>query len=60
MSYTQWDKGFYDGWNEGYHHALDDIRQYLLEHSPRASLEVFEALNELNKNYKDNPAKEAK
>lgn len=55
MSNTQWDKGSYDSLSEGYHHALDDTRQYLIENRPRASLEVFE----VNKNYKDNPAKEA-
>lgn len=48
MSYTQWDKGFFEGWRAGYEKALDDIREELLEYQRKEQplpIEVFEILD---------------
>ena len=51
MSYTQWDKGFMEGWKDGYKHAIEDVRQELLtlqaDTKAPVSIEIFEILNYL-------------
>lgn len=45
------DKAYYDGWHDGYKHAIEDIRQELLtlEADAKApvSLEIYKTLNHL-------------
>ena len=49
MSATREDKAYYEGWHDGYKHAIDDIRQELLtlEADAKApvSVEIYEILN---------------
>lgn len=49
MSATREDKAYYEGWHDGYKHAIDDIRQELLtlEADAKApvSIEIYETLN---------------
>lgn len=49
MSATRADKAYYEGWHDGYKHAIDDIRQELLtlEADTKApvSVEIYEILN---------------
>lgn len=49
MSATREDKVYYEGWQDGYKHAIDDIRQKLLtlEADTKApvSIEIYEVLN---------------
>lgn len=49
MSATREDKVYYEGWQDGYKHAIDDIRQELLtlEANTKApvSIEIYEILN---------------
>ena len=49
MSATRDDKVYYEGWQDGYKHAIDDIRQELLtlEANTKApvSIEIYEILN---------------
>lgn len=48
MSATREDKAYYEGWHDGYKHAIDDIRQELLtlEADTKApvSIEIYEIL----------------
>ena len=43
------DKAYYEGWHDGYKHAIDDIRQELLtleaDTETYVSLEIYEILN---------------
>ena len=43
------DKAYYEGWQDGYKHAIEDIRQELLtleaDTEAYVSLEVYEILN---------------
>lgn len=52
MSATKQDKVYFEGWNDGYKHAIDDIRQELLtlEADTKApvSIEIYEILNFMN------------
>lgn len=45
------DKAYYEGWHDGYKHAIDDIRQELLtlEADTKApvSVEIYEILNHM-------------
>lgn len=45
------DKAYYEGWHDGYNHAIDDIRQELLtlEADTKApvSVEIYEILNHM-------------
>lgn len=45
------DKAYYEGWQDGYKHAIEDIRQELLtlEADTKApvSLEIYEILNHI-------------
>ena len=49
MSATRGDKAYYEGWHDGYKHAIDDIRQELLtleaDTETYVSLEIYEILN---------------
>lgn len=49
MSATREDKVYYEGWHDGYKHAIDDMRQELLtlEADTKApvSIEIYEILN---------------
>lgn len=49
MSATREDKVYYEGWHDGYKHAIDDIRQELLtleaDTKAPASIEIYETLN---------------
>ena len=49
MSATREDKAYYDGWHDGYKHAIEDIRQELLtleaDTETYVSLEIYETLN---------------
>lgn len=49
MSATREDKAYYEGWHDGYKHAIDDIRQEILtlEADAKApvSIEIYEILN---------------
>ena len=51
MSATREDKAYYEGWHDGYKHAIDDIRQELLtlEADTKApvSIEIYEILNHM-------------
>lgn len=43
------DKAYYEGWHDGYKHAIEDIRQELLtleaDTETYVSLEIYETLN---------------
>ena len=47
------DKAYYEGWHDGYKHAIDDIRQELLtldkETETYVSIEIYETLNRMKK-----------
>lgn len=49
MSATREDKAYYEGWHDGYKHAIDDMRQELLtleaDTETYVSLEIYEILN---------------
>lgn len=49
MSATREDKVYYEGWHDGYKHAIDDMRQELLTLEANTetyvSLEIYETLN---------------
>jgi len=51
MSATREDKAYYEGWHDGYKHAIDDIRQELLtleaDTETYVSLEIYETLNHM-------------
>lgn len=51
MSATREDKAYYEGWHDGYNHAIDDIRQELLtleaDTETYVSLEIYETLNHM-------------
>lgn len=54
MSATREDKVYYEGWHDGYKHAIDDIRQELLAieagvkaHVSIDSTEIYEMLNHM-------------
>lgn len=51
MSATREDKVYYEGWQDGYKHAIDDIRQELLtlEQDTKApvSIEIYKILNSM-------------
>ena len=53
MSATREDKVYYEGWHDGYKHAIDDIRQELLtlEADTKApvSIEIYETLNHMKR-----------
>lgn len=53
MSATREDKVYYDGWHDGYKHAIEDIRQELLtlEADTKApvSIEIYETLNHMKR-----------
>ena len=43
------DKAYHEGWNDGYQHAIEDIRQELLtleaDMKAPVSIEIYEILN---------------
>lgn len=47
------DRAYYDGWHDGYKHAINDIRQKLLalqhEDGKKLPIEVYVELNRLEK-----------
>lgn len=49
MSYTKQDKEYFLGWQDGYKHAIDDMRQELLtleaDTNAPVSIEIYEILN---------------
>ena len=49
MSATREDKVYYEGWHDGYIHAIEDVRQELLtleaDTETYVSLEIYETLN---------------
>lgn len=49
MGMTKGDKAYYEGWHDGYKHAIEDIRQELLtleaDTETYVSLEIYETLN---------------
>lgn len=49
MSYTKQDKVYFEGWHDGYMHAIEDIRQELLtleaDTETYVNLEIYETLN---------------
>ena len=49
MSATREDKAYYEGWHDGYKHAIDDIRQEILtlkaDTKAPISIEIYEILN---------------
>lgn len=51
MSATREDEVYYEGWHDGYKHAIEDIRQELLtlEADTKApvSIEIYEILNHM-------------
>lgn len=51
MSATREDKVYYEGWQDGYKHAIEDMRQELLalEADTKApvSIEIYEILNSM-------------
>lgn len=51
MSATREDKVYYEGWHDGYKHAIDDMRQELLtleaDTETYVSLEIYETLNHM-------------
>lgn len=51
MSATREDKAYYEGWHNGYKHAIEDVRQELLtlEADTKApvSIEIYETLNHM-------------
>lgn len=53
MGATREDKAYYEGWHDGYKHAIDDIRQELLtlEADTKApvSIEIYETLNRMKR-----------
>ncbi|MEE0888036.1 MAG: hypothetical protein U0L97_02375 [Candidatus Saccharimonadaceae bacterium] len=53
MSATREDKVYYEGWHDGYKHAIDDIRQELLtleaDTETYVSLEIYETLNHMKR-----------
>lgn len=57
MSATREDKVYFEGWNDGYKHAIDDIRQELLtlEADTKApvSIEIYEILNYMTRRIKN-------
>lgn len=53
MSATREDKAYYEGWHDGYKHAIDDMRQELLtleaDTETYVSLEIYETLNHMKR-----------
>lgn len=59
MSATREDKVYYEGWHDGYKHAIDDIRQELLtleadkkalvEIEALVNIEIYEILNRMKR-----------
>lgn len=51
MSATKKDKVYFEGWKDGYKHAIEDVRQELLtlqaDTKAPVSIEIFEILNYL-------------
>lgn len=51
MSATREDKAYYEGWHDGYKHAIDDIRQELLtleaDTKSPVGIEIYEILNHM-------------
>lgn len=51
MSATREDKAYYEGWHDGYNHAIEDIRQELLtlkaDTKAPISIEIYETLNHM-------------
>lgn len=47
------DKAYFEGWHDGYKHAIDDMRQELLtldkETETYVSIEIYETLNRMKK-----------
>ncbi len=45
------DKAYYEGWHDGYKHAIDDIRQELLtleqDTKTPVSIEIYKILNSM-------------
>lgn len=52
MSYTQWDKGFLEGYRCGQERELREVREALLE-AKGVPIEVFEVLNKLSDEVKE-------
>ena len=52
------DKAYYEGWHDGYRHAIDDIRQELLtleaDTETYVSLEIYEILNHMKAKLEEN------
>ena len=53
MSATREDKVYYEGWHDGYKHAIEDIRQELLtlkaDTKAPVSIEIYEILNHMKR-----------
>lgn len=51
MSAIREDKVYYEGWHDGYKHAIDDIRQELLtleqDTKTPVSIEIYKILNSM-------------
>lgn len=47
------DKAYFEGWHDGYKHAIDDIRQELLtleaDRQAPVPLEIYETLNSMKR-----------
>ena len=58
MSYTKQDKLYFEGWHDGYKHAIDDIRQELLtleaDMNAPICIGVYEILNDLKRKTEEN------
>lgn len=57
MSATREDKVYYEGWHDGYKHAIEDVRQELLtleaDTETYVSLEIYEILNHMKAKLKE-------
>lgn len=59
MSATREDKAYYEGWHDGYKHAIEDMRQELLtleadkkalvEIEALVNIEIYEILNRMKR-----------
>lgn len=47
------DKAYYEGWQDGYKHAIEDMRQELLtleaDRQAPVAIEIYETLNRMKK-----------
>jgi len=52
------DKAYYEGWQDGYKHAIEDMRQELLtleaDRQAPVAIEIYETLNYMKKKTEEN------